>query len=224
MNFDPSLFFLYNEYMDFKRAPWEKILVVIIELFLIINIVVIDVVIFQSLKHQQQPQAAIIKQEVPDKTTITSPLSSPSANPASTSNAILVTPTPIVIYQSASPAVKEYFVPFGSGQSTASTWTDVTGLQAYVDSGSYPNIKQVVFEASVYVPTGNQTASVQLFNKTAGHPVWFSQVSMSGGTPQFLVSQPITLDPGNNLYQVQMQTQLQYQAILNQARIHIYLK
>jgi len=63
---------------------------------------------------------------------------------------------------------------------------------------------------------------VMLFNMTAGHPVWNSTVFFSGGTnAQLLISQPITLDPGNNLYQVQMQTQLTFPANLNQARIHI---
>ena len=85
-------------------------------------------------------------------------------------------------------------------------------------------MKSVVFEASVYIPTGNQTASVQLFNVTQQHPVWFSEVDMSGGAPQFLVSRPIQLDSGNNLYQVQMQTQLQFPAQLTQSRLHITLQ
>lgn len=44
---------------------------------------------------------------------------------------------------------------------------------------------------------------------------------MEGGTPQFLVSQPITLDPGVKTYQVQMKTTLKSQAVLDQARLHI---
>jgi hypothetical protein len=36
-----------------------------------------------------------------------------------------------------------------------------------------------------------------------------------------MISQPITLDPGNNLYQVQMQTQLEYPANVSQAIIRI---
>lgn len=115
----------------------------------------------------------------------------------------------------------EYFVPLGSGTSSSGTWADVPGALAYIDSSQYGTIQEVVFEASVFIPTGNQTAYVQLFNETAGHPVWFSEVSVSGGTPQLLISQPITLDPGNNLYQVQMMTSLQFQANLVQARVHI---
>lgn len=126
---------------------------------------------------------------------------------------------------STSKGVKEFFIPFGSGSNSSSDWQDVLALQSYIDSESYGDIKSVTFEASVHVPTGNQTASVRLFNVTDKHPVWSSEVLFNGGgTPQFLVSKPITLDKGNKLYQVQMKTQLQFQAILDQARIHILTK
>ncbi len=119
---------------------------------------------------------------------------------------------------------KEFFVPFGSGSSSSGDWEDVGGLKAYVDSTQYPSIKNVVFEASVRIPTGNEVAYVRLFNETDKHPVWFSEVSLEGGTPKLLVSDPITLDQGNKLYKVQMKTSLKYSAILDQARIHITTK
>jgi len=126
---------------------------------------------------------------------------------------------------STSRGVKEFFISFGSGSNSSSDWQDVLALQSYIDSANYEDIKSVTFEASVHVPTGNQTASVRLFNVTDKHPVWSSEVLFNGGgTPQFLVSKPITLDQGNKLYQVQMKTQLQFQAILDQARIHIITK
>ena len=126
---------------------------------------------------------------------------------------------------STSKGVKEFFISFGSGSNSSSDWEDVLALQSYIDSANYEDIKSVTFEASVHVPTGNQTASVRLFNVTDKHPVWSSEVLFNGGgTAQFLVSKPITLDKGNKLYQVQMKTQLKFQAILDQARIHIITK
>lgn len=116
---------------------------------------------------------------------------------------------------------EEYYITLGTGTSSSDTWADVGGASAYVDSSKYNNIQTVTFEASVVIPTGNQIAYVQLYNETALHPVWFSQVSLQGGQPQLLISQPITLDPGSNLYQVQMMTQLKYPAVLTQSRIHI---
>jgi len=116
---------------------------------------------------------------------------------------------------------KEYFVPLGTGTNATSDWADVVGASAYVDTAQYPKIKKVVFEATIAVPTGNQVAYVRLFNKTDGHPVWFSEMSMNTTGPTLLTTQAITLDRGSKVYQVQMKTQLQYPANLNQSRIHI---
>lgn len=117
--------------------------------------------------------------------------------------------------------VKEYFVPLGSGSYTGADWGDVAGVQAVIDSNRYGSIKSVVFEPSIHIPTGNETAYIRLFNATDKHPVWFSEVSLSGGTPQLLFSQPISFDSGVKTYQVQMKTSLNYPAVLDQARIHI---
>jgi|SRR3989344_880196 len=116
---------------------------------------------------------------------------------------------------------KEFFVPFGSGSNATDDWEDVPGLKAYIDSTKYSSIKNVVFEASVRIPTGNEKAYVRLFNETDKHPVWFSDVSLEGGEAKLLVSSPIILDSGNKLYKVQMKTSLKFTAILDQARIHI---
>lgn len=117
--------------------------------------------------------------------------------------------------------VKEFFVPFGIGSSSSDDWTDIAGLKAALDPANYGSIKTVVFEASVRIPTGNQIAYVRLYNTTDKHPVWFSDVSLEGGTAQLLISKPITLDSGNKTYQVQMKTSLKYPAFLDQSRLHI---
>lgn len=131
------------------------------------------------------------------------------------------TPAPKAPVVSALPQTKEFFIPFGSGSNATSDWEDVAGLKAYIDSTKYSSIKNVVFEASVRIPTGNEAAYVRLFNETDKHPVWFSDVSLEGGEAKLLVSSPITLDAGNKLYKVQMKTSLKFTAILDQARLHI---
>lgn len=120
-------------------------------------------------------------------------------------------------------SVKDYYVTLGSGTSTATSWTDVTGLQTTINPTNYPNINQIVFEVSLYIPTGNEYASIRLWDVTDGYAVWNSEMTISGGQPQYLVSNPITLAPGNKLYQVQALTQLQAPAIINQSRVHIIL-
>lgn len=118
-------------------------------------------------------------------------------------------------------SVKEFFVPFGTGSNSTDDWQDVAGLRASLDASNYGSIKTVTFEASVRIPTGNETAYVRLYNVTDKHPVWFSDVSLDGGVAQLLISKPITLDLGNKTYQVQMKTSLKYPAFLDQSRIHI---
>lgn len=139
-----------------------------------------------------------------------------TAKTTPTSTKILPTTTP-----ASSSLVKEFFVPFGSGSNSSDDWQDVGGLRATLDPANYGSIKTVTFEATIRIPTGNEIAYVRLYNATDKHPVWFSDVSLEGGTPQLLISKPITLDLGNKTYQVQMKTSLKFQAFLDQARLHI---
>jgi hypothetical protein len=200
--------------MYFRHLFNRQSLISFLEIAFVINLIALDVAV---LGRTPQPPLAATTKKI-DTATL-SPLGS---SPTPTQE---ITPPPQIQYISSpgTTQVKEYFIPFGSGQSSAGDWQDVTGLQTYIDSANYPNIKSVVFEASLHIPTGNESASVRLFNESEKHPVWFSEVSVAGGDPLFLISQPITLSSGNALYQVQMKTQLQYQAVLDQARIHIIL-
>lgn len=119
-------------------------------------------------------------------------------------------------------SAKEYYIPLGAGYVSSSDWFDVPGLQASIDGSAYGKIKTSTFEVSVRVPTGNETAEVRLYNITAAHPVWNSNVMFTGGgNTQFLASSPISIDSGSNLYKVQMKTQLSYPAYIDQSRIHI---
>jgi hypothetical protein len=116
---------------------------------------------------------------------------------------------------------KEYYVPLGSGTSTANDWADIAGASAYIDTASYSKIKQTTFEATVSVPAGSQQVWVRLFNATDKHPVWDSEVMTDSSGPILLTSKPIKLDSGNKLYQVQMKTQLKALTNLVQSRVRI---
>lgn len=135
---------------------------------------------------------------------------------------VIVTPTSPRVSPS-TPAGKDFFVPLGTGSTQADEWEDIPGAVASLDLGQFTNSKQVMFEASVSVPTANQVVSVRLYNKTDQHPVWYSEVSMNTATA-YLISQPVIADNGTKTYQVQMKTQLKAPANLTQSRIHIVLK
>ena len=115
----------------------------------------------------------------------------------------------------------ESIIPFGSGTTTAKEWQDIQGATAIINTAYYQYRSRVLFEATVHNPNGNQTAWVRLYNVTQKHPVWFTELSVSGGTPSLLTSPIITLDEGNNSYQVQMKTQLGDTTNLLQARVRI---
>lgn len=119
-------------------------------------------------------------------------------------------------------SIKEVFIPFGSTTNATDDWVN-TGLAVTIDSTKYTSIKSVTFEAGIFIPTGNETAYVRLYNATDAHPVWFSDVSASGGTSQLVISPSITLDGGSKTYYVQMKTSLKFQANLTEARLHIVL-
>lgn len=117
--------------------------------------------------------------------------------------------------------VQEFFVPLGSGSTTTADWIDVPGVKAEVDSSKYPNIQKVLFEASVHVPNHNQIVWVRLYNETDKYIVGNSEFLYSSGTSENFRISEIQLGSGKKTYKVQMKTQLQYTAILDQARIHI---
>lgn len=117
---------------------------------------------------------------------------------------------------------KEFFVPLGAGSSTAEEWTDVAGAQAVIDISNYGHTKQVIFEVSLHIPTGNEYAYVRLFNANDNLPVSASELYYPGSSDQlFLTSKPLALSAGSKVYKVQMKTQLKYEAILDQSRLHI---
>lgn len=157
----------------------------------------IDAKISQAIKPQPTVAGVLVKQE---------------KVPTVTSGAITV-----------ASSVKEYYVSFGAGSGNASDWTDVPGLQLYIDSTKYSGIKNVTFEAALRVPTANGTIYARLYNVTDKHPVWFSDVSAQGATSQLQISKAITLDSGNKLYQVQLKTTLQFESVIDQSRVHIIL-
>ena len=198
---------------------------IIVFLLLLLNVVVVDVWLLQGRNvlvqtaTQQITQPTIAPETSCSQACITQIKQATAAVQLAVPTAKTETVTQIQTTGS-----KEFYVPFGSGTNASSDWQDVGGLQAYIDSTKYSTIKNVTFEASVHIPTGNQVAYVRLFNSTDQHPVWNSEVSLEGGTAKFLVSSPITLDVGEKLYKVQMKTSLKFQAVLDTARVHILLQ
>lgn len=122
-------------------------------------------------------------------------------------------------------AQKEIFIPVGEGSTNSNSYTNLSGAQVMVDSSKYSGIASADFEANVWVTGGNGKAYTQLFNVTAGHPVWNSEITTSSASGILLVSAPIMLDSGQNTYQIQAKTDLtDFSTNVRTARIKIVLR
>ncbi len=227
-----------NKKAVFKKLISVKNLAKIFFFLLLLNLIYLDILLIQGVGSKQTiiQRFENITNQVADKSVVTpNPNICPQScisqiNQALISKPTVLVPTPtpaaannVLPLQSAnSSATKTYYVPFGSGSGASTDWQDMPGLQASIDSNSYGSIKSVVFEASLHIPTGNEIASVRLYNSTDGHPVWNSQVDFNGNVNSVLLVSPgVNLDNGNKLYKVQIKTQLQFTAILDQSRLHI---
>jgi hypothetical protein len=196
-------------------------------LLVAVNLVFLDVVIMG--KRSETGAASVIIQSNPSTVAAACPSACLSKiQELATSPATLVTqlspsntPTSTPVPTKAPSTASELFVPFGSGSGSSTDWQDIPGLVATIDSANYSKNKTVTFEVSLRIPTGNQTVYARLFNATDKHPVWFSDVSLEGGTPNLVISSPVTLDSGNKTYQVQLMTSLGFLSFIDQSRLHI---
>lgn len=156
---------------------------------------------------------------------ITQATASAKTQPAPSAKTLSPTPAPtqqVVLQPVAQSSPTTSQIALGTGTSNAATWADVPGVQAYIDPSQYGSIKTVVFQASINVPYSPQNVGVRLYNISANHPVWNSDVYLSSSNSSgLLISKPVDLDSGKNLYQVQMQTQLQAPANLVQSSVQI---
>lgn len=118
-------------------------------------------------------------------------------------------------------SVKEIYIPLGSGSTKSESWVELPGVETVIDSADYPNIKSMIFEASLKIPTANGRVYVKLLNVSDKHDVWGSEVSSEGSTSYRAESANITLSPGRKLYRVMMKSTMGFEAILDWARIKV---
>ncbi len=196
----------------------------LIIIFLIANIIYLNIYIFNNLSKEKpsENKSGLLTNSTssPSSTIFPTPCIDCSNQNASTT----ITQPKQLSTAPIQNTVKDYFIPLGSGTNQTSDWTDVPGVQTMIDFNQYQNIKEIHFEASIYVPTANESVSVRLYNVTDNHPVWYSDVTMNGNSSAYLTSPAIIYDTGSKWYQVQMKTQLQALATLVQSKIHITLK
>lgn len=201
------------------KLQWGIILAAALELAMVVNLVILDIVLFV-------PKKAAPSVNLPVQTTCGEDCRREIQESVQAAVAAMPLPTPITTkttQRTVASGVKEFFVPLGSGSTQNDQWEDIAGVEAYIDTNSYAQIQTVYFEVSMGIPTKNGVVYARLYNVTDKHPVWFSEVSTDSQTSKLVATQ-IKLDPGNKQYRVQMKTTLKYPSILDFARVKIITK
>lgn len=183
------------------------------------DLVYLNYLTFKNEGAKQETRTVELK---PTPTPTPSPVPSPQASAQTSTTSPANTTTQQTIVQTAQ---KEIFIPVGDGSTNSHSYASLSGAQVVIDSSKYSGIASVDFEASLSVTGGNGKAYAQLYNATAGHPVWNSELSTSSGTGVLLVSPAISLDSGQNTYVIQAKTDItDWSANVTTGRIKIVLK
>ncbi len=131
------------------------------------------------------------------------------------------TPTQMVVstpFYEKKATPKEFILTLGSGSTISVDWKEIPGAEITIDTGNYPNIKKVVFEVFLSIPTANGFAYAKLVNATDKRDVWFSEVKMETNTVTKREA-IINLEEGKKTYRVMMKSTMGYEAVLHNARI-----
>lgn len=201
------------------RLRWGMILAVALVLTILANLIILDIALFV-------PKKGVSTVNLPVQTNCSEDCRQQIQDQVNSAVAALPLPTPVTMQKTTvktASAVKEFFIPLGSGSTKNDQWEDIAGVEAFIDTNGYTSIQTVYFEVSMHIPTKNGTVYARLYNVTDKHPVWFSEVSTDSDVSK-QVSAQIKLDSGNKQYRVQMKTTLRYPSLLDFARVKIITK
>jgi len=124
--------------------------------------------------------------------------------------------------KSSTSTVKEYIVFLGSGQTSNRDWTDISSAATTVNTSNYGQLKAVDFEAALSIIGGE--AHARLKNQTTDQPIFQTEVFNNTSSADWITSSQFMLTSGSNGYVVQLRSSSGEMAILNGARIHLFLQ
>ncbi len=206
---------------------WGKFLLFLTLAFLLVNVFLLDANVF---KKEEEAVAPVAKEAQPGTTPLPSPLAEADVCPAACLEAIAestgepVPSAPAPAPAAVAPGIKEIYIPLGSGSTQSTTYIELSGIESVIDMDNYPNVKEIIFEATLRIPTANGRVYAKLFNVTDKHDAWYSEVYAEGSSGYRAESGNVVLAPGRKLYRVMMKSTMGYEAILDSARIKILLE
>lgn len=215
------------------RVDWGKGALAVSLLFFLINLLFLDYHLFGKKNLAIMPETPQTIQPVEsEKETIASSsgevdkeacpvecvsLINESEESAGSQKASLLPP---VYYSGA----KEVYIPLGSGSTKSEDYEELAGVEAVVDLDNYPQVKEVIFEATMKIPTANGKAYAKLYNVTDKHDAWNSETWAEGSSAYRGEAEGVSLASGRKLYRVKMKSTMGYEAVLDSARIKIILE
>jgi uncharacterized protein YxeA len=134
-----------------------------------------------------------------------------------------VKPTNNVVQNNTS-QVKEYYLPLGVGSTNATVWTDIPGAEVYISPNNYGKIKEMYFESTIRIPTGNGRAYARLLNVTDNVGLIESEVYRDGLLTGIISSGKVPVPTTTKLYRVQMKSSMGTEIILDSARIKLFIE
>lgn len=211
------------------KFTWGKEVLLLLVLFLLINILILDIKVFTSKEKEAivptpsetQPEATPLETQQVEGD-ICPPACLEAINKATPGDVVQATPTPVAT--TVEPTVKEFYIPLGSGSTSSTTWVELLGIESVIDMDNYPNVKEIIFEATLRIPTANGKVYAKLYNVTDKHDAWYSEVWAEGSSGYRAESGNVVLAPGRKVYRVMMKSTMGFEAILDNARIKILLE
>lgn len=196
---------------------------VLLWIILILNILVIDTVLYLNWK-KNNSTPLVADDECPTKC---DELISEKIDNLPTPT-ITPTATPTLKITKTTPTVKNkttQYIPIpGSGTTLENNWVDLTGTEFYISTDDYPNLIGAYFESNMKLINGNGLAYVRLFDITAGVEVWGSEISTNRQDFSSISSGKLTIRNGTHLYRVQAKSLTADTTVFNSGRIKIILE
>jgi hypothetical protein len=136
---------------------------------------------------------------------------------------VISTSSTAIVSQPAHPKVRTVsYVTIGVGGSTAANdWVSLPGTDFYFDTGDYPGLVEIYFEATAKLFNGNGLAFVRLYDATHGVGVQGSQVQTGNQTDTVVISGQVSFYRGKNLIQVQAKSLTADTTIFTSGRLRI---
>lgn len=222
--------------LDIRKWPWKAILIALFVIDLLcLNLVAAELLFFRNNKgatinpifpvlNEQQtntPTQGVCPTVCVDEFNrlLSKSLATISASPKVTEEIIQPTAKPTVPTQQ---RAKTAYVPLlSSGSSAKMEWESYVPSDFYFDLSDYPDAKSVQFIAYLKPTDGSGKAFARLYDTSNKRAVDYSDLQSTSGTYELVVSSPLVIWRGNNLYRIQLKSLNGSVAAIQDAKLRI---